>query len=184
MNARRVRRVRRCIALGPLLLAGIACSGSSDLPTPFTPKASPQVARPVLPEAASRILDTPDVLEVLSLDPRHTSRPSKGAFHGWEVLGRESLREQGRRQELVAALEKAIRESDGAVALCFEPRHGIHATSGANSVDLVICFHCLQVEVYLGSSQASSVPTTESAERVLDRLLKDAGVRLAPKGDS
>jgi hypothetical protein len=99
-------------------------------------------------------------------------------------LGREPIPEPGPRHELVAALQKAISESDGSVAACFEPRHGIHATSGVNSVDLVICFHCRQIEVYLGSTQTAYVPTTDAAERVFDRFLEEAGVRLAPRAAS
>jgi hypothetical protein len=63
------------------------------------------------------------------------------------------------------------------------PRHAIHATTYADkTVDVLICFQCSRVEFYLdGQMQNPDLPTSGSPEPILDKILTDANVPLAPK---
>lgn len=135
-----------------------------------------------LPDAALAVLEQADRLELLSLnpDPPEEETP-KDNFHGFGVLGRTVLREEKDRQKVVAAVKKGIGDS-GFYVGCFNPRHGIRATRNGKTVDLVICFQCLNTRVYEGKVQ-SGVPTVRVAEPVLDKFLRDAGVKLAPMAE-
>lgn len=123
-----------------------------------------------------------DEFILYSLDgSKYAMAPSTdaGAFHGVPVLGQTSIEDQKKRAELISALYDGINDSDGTVAACFIPRHGIHIVQGQQVVDYVICFECLQVEIYQGNAQSSKL-TTQSPRKVFNKYLKDAGLPLAP----
>ena len=50
-------------------------------------------------------------------------------------------------QELAEALAESIRRSDGTVAACFMPHHGIRIPFAEGPVDLLICFSCSSMSV-------------------------------------
>jgi hypothetical protein len=131
-----------------------------------------------LPDAARAILARAEQLELLSLDPTRREKPKDG-FHGWEVLGKTVLKDKDMRKVL-AAVEQGIARSDGSAARCFIPRHGIRASHGKRTVDLVICFECLQIQVYLDNTQGKTVLTTDAPQDLLNRVLMKAKVPLAP----
>ena len=64
-------------------------------------------------------------------------------------------------------------------AACFIPRHGIRMTSGRDTVDLVICFECLSVNVYVNDKREKGFLTTRDPQPTFDAVLKAAGVKLA-----
>ena len=134
-----------------------------------------------LPEAVEQALKNADSVEVLSLDP---GPEAKGAdeFHGYKILGRTTVKGDDA-SKAVAALLKGVADSPGDMADCFEPRHGLRVVRDGKTCDLVICFHCLAIQVFAGDKMIAEVPTTRSAAPALDKLLKDAGVPLAPKAD-
>jgi hypothetical protein len=139
-----------------------------------------------LPDRAKTILDKAKSYELFSLDPRkdeEKEEKGKDNFHGYKVLGKTTVKDAKDREKLLTALAKGIKESKGEIAKCFDPRHGIRATHDGQTVDLVICFECLQVYVYYGKGdkRAANVLTTRSPEATLDKILKDAGVKLSPK---
>jgi hypothetical protein len=132
-----------------------------------------------LPEAAKAILDKADQLEVFSLDPERPEQKPKDDFHGWKVLGKTAVEGAEARQKVVDALYKGIAEGQGAAG-CFRPRHGVRATSGDKTVDLVICFECVSMEVHVGGDRAA-VWTSAAPQKALDRILRAAKVPLPPK---
>src|SRR4051794_3071516 len=75
------------------------------------------------------VLAAPDTFELLSLDPSLEPVAEKGAvmLKWYRVLGSVVIADGGQRKELVDAIEEAVRDSDGGVAGCFNPRHGIRA---------------------------------------------------------
>lgn len=133
-----------------------------------------------IPPAARAILEKADQIEVYSLDP-NPSKDAKEAFHQYPVLGKVVVKDDKTRKALVAALMEGARENEGYTKFCFDPRHGIRATVDGKSLDLVICFQCLQVHGYLGAKEDAGFATTGSPEPTLDRILTAAGVKLAPK---
>lgn len=105
-----------------------------------------------LPADVQAILNKADTFELYSLDPER-SRNKKDAggadFRGWTILGKTAVKDAETRKRLVTALYDGIAKSDGSGARCFDPRHGIRASAEGKSVDLVICFECSWVYVFL-----------------------------------
>lgn len=132
-----------------------------------------------IPEPARTALEGADQLELLSIDPSRRRETSADDFHGWRVLGRTQVQDADARKRLAAALRKGAGESDGSVAACFSPRHGVRATHAGKTVDLVICFECLQVKVYSADEPDGSFLTAGSPQPVFDQILREAGVPLA-----
>jgi hypothetical protein len=175
-----------CDIVLPLLacLALFTSSCSVEMPSPKeaplkeVPRAE-ETTRPRLSPAVESALLHADRVELLSLRPRR--RRSAGSFHGWEVLGRTSVEDAPARRELIASVLSGVTESDGGIGLCFQPRHGIRATRGDQVADLVLCFACLRIEAHLNDKTEEDAPTTGTPAAVLDRVLRTAGIPLAPK---
>src|SRR5262249_3531351 len=103
--------------------------------------AFPPASRNDIPSSAKAILERADHLEVLSLDPNR-----QGSFHGYRVLKTILVTSADTRKALISAFERAVKENQGEMAACFNPRHGLRATNGEKQEEFVICFQCLQVE--------------------------------------
>jgi hypothetical protein len=161
------------------LLATIICLVSMSA----SQSAEPQSDFQHLPPAAEAILAKPDRFELLSLDPGREGEKTVNGFHDWKVLGSTIVSDAKTQRELVAALKKGISENEGIVAACFNPRHGLRVTQGDKTVDIVICFECLSMSVYIGE-QKSGVWTTRSPQPVFDKVLRDAQIPLAEKPNS
>jgi hypothetical protein len=136
-----------------------------------------------LPPGVDRILANGE-FELLSLDPalltdKQRRRLGPKLFHGYKVLGRIKIPRGSQRQELLQALHQAIANSSGLYVYCFEPRHAIRASVGAQTVDLVICFECERIEVY--SPEKSLAYTNASAQPALDDALKRAKIPLGKR---
>ncbi|HEY2159075.1 MAG TPA: hypothetical protein VGH33_25835 [Isosphaeraceae bacterium] len=130
-----------------------------------------------LPPAASVLLDEADAVELISLEPRDRPANSEESFHGWKVLGRGDLRDPASRRAIITSVKRGIGAADK-VAGCFEPRHGLRATKGDRSADLVICFSCGWIEVH-SEGKTSSVWTSDSPKEAFNKALRDAGATLA-----
>jgi hypothetical protein len=120
--------------------------------------------------------------ELLSLDPyvltdKQRRRLQGKLFHGYRVLGRVKIPKSPQRDELLRALHQAVANSRGLYIYCFDPRHGIRASVGAQTVDLVICFECERIEIY--SPDKALANTDATAKPVFDAALKRAGVPLS-----
>jgi hypothetical protein len=130
-----------------------------------------------IPDAAKAILEKADEFELYSLDPDRTKEKPKDAFHGWKVLGKTAIKDKKDRERVLAAVFKGVADSDGSVAACFNPRHGIRAVKGETTVELVICFECLSLEIWQGEKRSTAL-TAHTPQPALDKVLKDAGVTL------
>jgi len=98
-------------------------------------------------------IEAAESMELFALHPYPHSEegtpPDRGSsFHGYRILGRASLAAEDRVTELARLVIRGIRASDGRVAACFDPRHGIRVTGGGRQVDLVICYECLQMQLW------------------------------------
>jgi hypothetical protein len=126
------------------------------------------------------ILDSPDDFELISLDPDHEAPKAKDQFHGWNVLGKVSITDRGEQATLRQALYQGVRENkDGMVAGCFIPRHGLRVTRDGKTVELVICFQCMSMQVF--GVKTRSLLTTSSPANVFNEVLRDKGVPLPTK---
>ena len=131
-----------------------------------------------LPEGALAALENPESLELLSLDPGEPGGEAPpSAFHTYAVLGKTPL-EGADRTRIVQALYDGITDSDGTVAACFEPRHGIRAKGAGHTVDVVICFKCLFARPFIDGKPIEGSPITEKARALYNQTLTAAGVPL------
>lgn len=126
---------------------------------------------------AHAVLTEPETFEILSLHPsphEEAGAPTPADdFHGYKTLGRAAVDEPSERRRIVELLYRGIRESDGSVAACFNPRHGIHAEAGGRSVDFVICYECLSMFVYEDGAERESLTTAKTVEAELGDLWAD-----------
>src|SRR5436305_771733 len=107
-------------------------------------------------EAGSRLPDDPEELFVYSIDGhtylengrKLTPEQEKGeTLHGWPVLGKVAIADSAQRKAVVEAIKEAVRNPDPE-ARCFIPHHAIRSVKAGETVDLLICFSCLNYEGY------------------------------------
>jgi hypothetical protein len=136
-----------------------------------------------LPEKAAEILKKADRIELYSLEPEPDPKMAKAAtttfFHGWPVLGKTAIKEGKARKAVQDVLDLSV--GRGRYVKCFDPRHGIRATHGDETVDMVICFRCMQIEFYYDPKKDKDTGNTISRvmQPAFDEILKTAGVPLA-----
>lgn len=112
---------------------------------------NPNPVGPPVPTGVLAHLVTSERLELIALHPSprdFTSLDGLELFHGYPVLGRAELTELRDRDAVLFMIEGGIEDSDGRVADCFKPRHGLSITKNGVTTDLVICFECHQIEVF------------------------------------
>jgi len=140
---------------------------------------------------ARAVLEKATEWELLALDPFERKPDPKSAFRGWKVLGKVAVKDADARKALLVALDKGIADhaekrrkerEKGLVTEsgCFQPRHGLRATAGGQTVEVLICFECAPVHFYLGERKGQ-VETVKSPQDAFDKVLKDAGVSVAPR---
>lgn len=151
----------------------------------FVDEKRPPEGDKVSKDALLTFLEKAEQFELLSLNPslnpKDRDEKLKDDFHGFQILGKTTVKDAQTRKKLVAALKKGIADSNGDVALCFNPRHGIRFTHDGNTIDLVICYECLSVYVYVGDKKEGEIPTTDSPQDTFNSVLKGAKVRLPEK---
>ena len=131
------------------------------------------------------ILKKADHFELFSCDPEFRENKDKGkednGFHGFKVLGGIPIKSEKQRQMLVEALVAGMAEKNIMPAKCFIPRHGIRASAGKKQVDLVICFECSQLDVYLipDDTQRKRLLIGRSPAGVFNKVLREAKIPMA-----
>ena len=144
----------------------------------------------VLPPQVDRFLADGE-FELLSLDPtilteKQRRRLRGKLFHGYRVLGRVDIPKGAQREQLVQALQSALTTAGYGLAYCFDPRHAIRASVGAQTIDLLICFECYKISVHLPDTSSDARPaqfisTSDSAQPAFDAALKSAGIPLSDR---
>jgi hypothetical protein len=127
---------------------------------------------------------SPEVLILYSIDFRDVEREgfhknARGHFRGWPVVGKVEIKDPAKRREIVKALRDGIARSDGTVAKCFWPRHGLHVVEGGIAIDYIVCFECYQLTEQIGEVLTTRA-TTRDAQPTFNAHLKEAGVPLVP----
>ena len=152
-------------AVALVAVALVGCGDSRDVPAP-----------------AMRALENAEQYVLLSLEPVPPAKPGLEQFHGYGVLGQTTVADAAMRKRLNDALRRGARESDGRVAACFNPRHGIRVTRAGKTTDLVICFECLSVNAYEGDQQTAGFLVSESPQAAFDDVLAQAGIATGAAG--
>jgi hypothetical protein len=143
-----------------------------------------------MPAVVERVLDKADGFELYSLEPQVARADQDGnviepkdGFHGYRALGKTEVKAADRKK-LADALRLGVEGNYWTVAGCFLPRHGVRMTADKKTVDLVICFQCMSVLVFVDGKQEAQFLVTGEPQETLDAVLKAAGVELPkPAGE-
>lgn len=103
-----------------------------------------------LPDEAHAILEKADKYVLYSL---RAEKPKAGdeTLHDWPIIRKTTVKSAAVRKELLGELDKLVAQGGG--SRCFYPRHAIRASHDGKVVDLLICFECNNIEVYLGDAK-------------------------------
>lgn len=135
-----------------------------------------------LPNSLSTILRGSSEFELLSIGPYpHEGEPlpESKLFRRYRIHGSTKITDGRTKGYLITTLERAVPE--GAPGACFEPRHGIRATYKGEVYDLLICFSCGHVNALKGEVKISEFLVGHRHQAPFDKVLTDAGVKLAPQ---
>ncbi len=99
-------------------------------------------------------------------------------FHNFPIIGQTSIDDKKTRQQLLDALYKGA-DNDRQMA-CFDPHHGIRATKGLQTMDLVICFTCNTLQVS-GNVTTGNLYITSAPRDTFDHVLQEHQVPLATR---
>lgn len=98
-------------------------------------------------------------------------------FHGYRILGRASIGPATSRK-LLSEVARSVASSDGKVAACFNPRHGIRCEMADGPVDIVICFECFQLHVYPTGAERDSHLLGKKGVAEVDRIFEAQGLEI------
>jgi len=139
---------------------------------------SPEVAkRKLLPAEVKQILDSAEQLELFSIGTPLTDSPAlTDTFQTCILRGKATINEVSERKVLLNSLYKGIQESADP-AICFEPGYALRATSNSETVELLICFECNQIEItFAGRTQM--IDTSDSPLETFNTALRRANAPL------
>jgi hypothetical protein len=158
------------------VLCGVAAAEQPKVPPEFDN---------ALPDTAAEVLAAAEAIELLSLDPQAAGTGS-GPFGKYKVLGSTTVANRAARAKLVEAITAGIPKSASPLqaGACFEPRHGLRAKAKGTVVELVICYECWRVNVYLDGRFKRLCVTERQPRGHLNDLLTVAKVPLAPQPKS
>ena len=175
-------RLRLALAtVAALMFSDLGCSGSGK-----------GGGDPEQKQAREELPDDPDELILFSIDgtawQKRIGKPAPvqegETLHGHPVLGKTRIYDPVKQRTVIAAVKEAIRRGPEQTLRCFVPRHALRLTKGGESVDVVVCFECLRYQTFRGANAESAAAAGNMADApqpLLNKILSDAGVRLAPK---
>ncbi len=124
-------------------------------------------------------LEHAEMFTLFSLDPdRDVQAKPKEEFKGYRQLGKTQVPAGSDRTNLLAVLYDGIANGN-AIAQCFNPRHGIRATQGSNTVELLICFECGQIYTFSNRGSNQMFATSAKPAAAFNSYLKKAKVSLS-----
>jgi hypothetical protein len=126
-------------------------------------------------------------VELFSLE-RSSRRPGPnygrndaGWFNGFRIVGMIELAHGADRITILEALQDSLNKAPRSPAACFFPEHGVRIVHDSKITDYVLCFHCMNYELYENGKELGGV-ISDSALNVFDEFLVARSVPLAPKG--
>ncbi len=105
--------------------------------------------------------------------------PADRSFHDYEILGTARVSSPAQVEAIVASLLRGVESYQGEDFGCFLPRHGVRAKlRDGRTIDLSVCFHCQNMEVYVPGRPGETVNMYPLAMDLLNGALEAAGVDL------
>ncbi len=156
-----------------------ACCTRPSSPSPGATIGSLDVP-PQLPAGVHEVLRSATEFELFAVHPYPHSIQADGLqdaeqLDGFAILGQVTVLDETLRRDVVSVLYSGVEASDGSLAMCFNPRHALHASAGGRELELLICYECLTIKVKL-DGKVQTVPTAEAARVRLSKLWRAAGL--------
>jgi hypothetical protein len=101
-------------------------------------------------------------------------------FHNYRILGQTEIKDKNIQDRIRAIYDDGISDTHFSSA-CFSPKHGIRAIKDGQKLDIVICFHCSLVRMYLNDKQAADYHFGSIHQPDFDTILTAAHVPLPHK---
>lgn len=95
------------------------------------------------------------------------------------ILGTATVDDAATRDLLLRLVERGIAASDGSVAACFDPRHGISVEKDGVTTDFLICFECLSMDVFVDGVEGKGHLTSNAVEPDVSAIFGDLGLTIA-----
>lgn len=132
-----------------------------------------------IPASSRTILAAATELELFALHPDRRVEENVRTLNlqGYEALGRTTI-DGDLVPDLLGEVSRGIDRSDGRAALCFMPRHGIRARHEGRIADLVICYECMQIYVFVDGEKVGTVLTASDATDAVSRIFEAAGLTI------
>ncbi|MCC9641627.1 hypothetical protein LOC71_05025 [Rhodopirellula sp. JC740] len=132
-----------------------------------------------MPANAAAALRDGSAFQLLSLDPNYLGTKQRpNDFHNWNALGSTPVSSVDR-AKLAELLIASAPENPGAIAACFNPRHGIRVVHNSQHYDFVICFECLQIYWYIDDDAQPTILISESPLPAFNDVLRASSIPLA-----
>ncbi|MGE0706469.1 MAG: hypothetical protein AB7N76_15460 [Planctomycetota bacterium] len=142
----------------------------SPLAEALTPLPSGPAVDRAFPPAVREVLEAPERCELLALVCEREAMPDEQVLgREWPIVARAALSPAKARRAVAGIFQDVLDGS--AMAMCFEPHHGLIARKGRHEVQLVICYTCLQVYVYLDGEQLGGGAMATASRPLLEELL-------------
>ncbi len=123
----------------------------------------------VIPDEELKILQSPAKATLYSLEPDDQPKKDEEQLCGYKVLGKVEI-DGVKEQMATSELQKAVRNWDGLMASCFDPREGLEIRTGGHTYDFLICYSCHYLYVYKDSTLLAVVGAAGS-RKILDDIL-------------
>ncbi|HEX6903938.1 MAG TPA: hypothetical protein VF789_29775 [Thermoanaerobaculia bacterium] len=158
----------------------------ADPPSPPNHREEPLVSEAIakdvppytFPPGVAEDLRNARSLEVYLVGIRPDYSDKGESFHNWPVFGSTRVTSSKAVESIVESLIRGVAYKEDEPFGCFFPRHGISASlKDGRRIDLVICYHCRNMEVYT-SEEPVEVYTLSDSRPLLNKTLQNAGVDL------
>jgi hypothetical protein len=161
-----------------------------------------QAQRPIARTIAKGLAAATNVEIVLLRPDSETTNSSNPGLSGSRrydatLVGTALTRDPNDLKALAAAISAGILESDGKMAMCFDPHHALRYKDETSFVDIVICFTCRQGYLERGGVKewfSITQKSQELFERVFaahglgtnqpNQSLEPMGIAVTPRADA
>jgi hypothetical protein len=147
-----------------------ALAGRSD-----APRSTPLFDANLFPGRAGVVFAEGAEMTLYRLDPgvlvlTAPNQPPPEKLQEYLVLAKVNVPDPAHRGEVRERLLRSL-HADGFGLNCFDPHHGIRVRRGGETLDLVICFHCGNLQSFYQGREGGWGHTDRELAVVLERLL-------------
>ena len=114
-----------------------------------------------------------EALELHALLGRRTDPPN---LHGFRIHSSVTLISRDSINSILEGIQRELEYDNSGMAICFDPHHAITFYSGADTVDVLICYKCRNLKIYKNSEEIAYVTISNSSETVVSSNFEKAGL--------